>query len=204
MPPAIAPARKLCLRLATSRDRRRIHQLRHDVYAEELGQHACNEAGELRDALDAFNEYLVVAQGDEICGFVSVTPPGHGHYSLDKYLPRDEWPFPIDDGLFEMRLLTVPRAYRSGPYAALLMHAARRYLHMRSATRAMAIGRREVIHLYEKIGFRPLGRSFHSGSVEPASIPMCRGLNHYCAAGSRISAGNSTAPSCRRNRIRRR
>ncbi len=157
--------RSLCVRLATPADRQRIYELRHDVYAQELGQHTCNGQGELRDALDAYNEYLVVAQGEELCGFVSITPPGHGQYSLDKYLPRDEWPFPIDEGLYEMRLLTVPRRYRSGPCAALLMHASQRYLQTQNAKRVMAIGRREVLHLYLKIGFERLGRTFVSGAV---------------------------------------
>ncbi len=163
---AVAAARELCVRIATPEDRHRIYRLRHEVYAQELGQHVCNSARELRDPLDDFNEYLVVTSDDELCGFVSITPPGHGVYSLDKYLPRADWPFPIDDGLYEMRLLTVTRSHRSGPFAALLMHASQRYLQMQSATRVMAIGRREVLHLYEKIGFNRLGNTFQSGSVQ--------------------------------------
>lgn len=156
----------LCIRLATPLDRQRIYRMRHDVYAQELGQHACNAEGELRDALDAFNEYIVVAHGDELCGFVSITPPGQKLFSLDKYLPRERWPFSMDAGLYEMRLLTVPDRFRSGPYAALLMHASRRYLQTQKATRVVAIGRREVLHLYEKIGFQRLGHVFQSGAVQ--------------------------------------
>ncbi len=163
---AVAAARELSVRIATPEDRRRIYRLRHDIYAAELGQHACNSQGELTDTLDAFNEYLVVANDEDLCGFVSVTPPGHGQYSLDKYLSRAEWPFAIDDGLYEMRLLTVTPPHRSGPCAALLMHASQRYLQMQAAKRVMAIGRREVLHLYQKIGFQPLGHTFQSGSVE--------------------------------------
>lgn len=165
MPSAAAISGSLCVRLASSRDRRRIHQLRHEVYAAELGQHACNAEAELHDPLDRFNEYLVVAQGEELCGFLSITPPGQAQYSLDKYLPREQWPFPIDDGLYELRLLTVLKSRRAGPYAALLMHAAQRYLDMWGATRVMAIGRCEVLHLYEKIGMQRMGHTFQSGAV---------------------------------------
>lgn len=154
------------VRLASVEDRKRIYQLRHDVYARELGQHHCNERGELCDALDEFNEYLVVVLGDEIAGFLSITPPGGGRYSLDKYLPREEWPFPVDSGLYELRLLTVALRHRSGPVAMLLMHAAQRYLQERGATRVMAIGRREVLEIYLKIGLERLGPSFLSGAVQ--------------------------------------
>ncbi len=154
------------VRLASAEDRQRIYQLRHDVYACELRQHHCNDRGELTDPLDEFNEYLVVAQGDEIAGFLSITPPGRGRYSLDKYLPREAWPFPVDDGLYELRLLTVTQRHRSGPVAMLLMHAAQRYLQERGATLVMAIGRREVLEIYLKIGLQRLGPSFLSGAVQ--------------------------------------
>jgi histidinol-phosphate/aromatic aminotransferase/cobyric acid decarboxylase-like protein len=158
--------RYFTVRLASSEDRQRIYQLRHDVYAQELGQHRCNDRGELTDVLDEFNQYLVVAQGDDIAGFLSITPPGGGRYSLDKYLPRGEWPFPVDDGLYELRLLTVVERHRAGPVAMLLMHAAQRYLQQRSARRVMAIGRREVLEIYLKIGLERLGPSFLSGAVQ--------------------------------------
>lgn len=158
--------RSFAVRLVSAEDRRRIYQLRHDVYARELGQHHANDRGELTDVLDEFNEYLVVAQGDEIAGFLSITPPGGGRYSLDKYLPREEWPFPVDSGLYELRLLTVVQPHRSGPAAMLLMHAAQRWLQERSATRVMAIGRREVLEIYLKIGLERLGPSFQSGAVQ--------------------------------------
>src|SRR5690349_8007437 len=97
---------RVCIRLATAQDREAIYRLRHLVYARELGQHPENAAGRLTDPLDAFNLYLVAALADTVAGFVSVTPPGRS-YSIDKYLPRDRLPFPCDDGLYEVRLLTV-------------------------------------------------------------------------------------------------
>ena len=153
------------VRLASSADRQAIYRIRHDVYADELGQHPSNAEGELRDPLDEFNEYIVVALGDELTGFVSLTPPDGPRYSLDKYLDRSEWPFTIDAGLYEVRLLTVVSGYRSGPTAMLLMHAAQRYLEERQATRAIAIGRRDVLGLYLRVGFERLGPSFQSGAV---------------------------------------
>ena len=153
------------VRLASSADRQAIYRIRHDVYADELGQHPSNAEGELRDPLDEFNEYIVVSLGERITGFVSITPPGGPRYSLDKYLDRSEWPFTVDAGLYEVRLLTVVSEHRSGPTAMLLMHAAQRYLEERQATRAIAIGRRDILGLYLRVGFERLGPSFLSGAV---------------------------------------
>src|SRR5690349_19270865 len=104
-------AHRLSIGVADDSDRTAIYQTRHAVYAGELHQHAKNAAGELRDALDAFNLYLVAkdsdaepGSGDKIAGFISVTPPGQGSYSIDKYLRREELPFACDDGLYEVRL----------------------------------------------------------------------------------------------------
>lgn len=184
--------RKLDVRLATAEDRRRIYAIRHDVYARELGQHACNAAQELSDSLDEFNEYLVVASGDAITGFLSITPPRGGRYSLDKYVERSEWPFDVNTGLYELRLLTVVETERSGPVAMLLMHAARRYLEERGAQRVMAIGRREVLDLYLKIGLQPHGITIRSGSVEyellSAPLPeIVREVQRFEPALTRLS-----------------
>src|SRR6266446_7130760 len=63
------------LSLATQADREVIYRLRHEVYARELGQHAASPAGQLRDALDDWNIYLVARIGGQIAGFISLTPP---------------------------------------------------------------------------------------------------------------------------------
>lgn len=139
--------------------------MRHATYAEELGQHAVNEDGRLTDPLDGFNDYLVATLAGRLIGFVSVTPPGHASYSIDKYVPRGELPFAFDDGLFEIRLLTVDRAHRGGPVAGLLMYAALRWVEERGGTRIVIIGRTEVAGLYERVGLRRLGRTIRSGAV---------------------------------------
>ena len=159
------PINRLTMRVARAADRPAIYRLRHAVYATELGQHAENTAGELRDPLDEFNEYILVCAEDEMIGLVSITPPGHGRYSVDKYVPRDELPVPVDGGLYEVRLLTVARPYRSGPATPLLMHAALRWIDEQGGRAIVAIGRREVLGLYEKAGFVPAGRSIRSGQV---------------------------------------
>ena len=156
---------RFVLRMAETGERSSIYRLRHDVYATELGQHSENRQGMLSDALDEFNYYIVACEEGEIVGFVSLTPPGHGRYSVDKYVPREELPVPADDRLYEVRLLTVAKSHRSGPVTALLMHAALRWIDEHGGRSIVAIGRREVLGLYEKAGFVPAGRAIRSGQV---------------------------------------
>jgi histidinol-phosphate/aromatic aminotransferase/cobyric acid decarboxylase-like protein/N-acyl-L-homoserine lactone synthetase len=153
------------LEVAATEDREAIYRLRHRVYARELGQHAENAEGQLRDPLDTYNVYLLARQRGRIVGFVSLTPPGSPRFSVDKYFAREEFPFPFDAGLFEVRLLTVGEEARGLPVAGLLMYAAFRWAEAHGGTRIVAIGRREVLSIYLKAGLQPLGRSVRSGAV---------------------------------------
>ena len=150
---------------ATEADREAIYRVRHEVFARELGQHEVNREGRLTDKLDEFNHYLVARRRGELAGFVSVTPPGHGAYAIDKYLARAELPFACDGGLYEVRLLTVLPEHRRLPVAGLLMYAALRWIESRGGTRIVAIGRREVLGLYRKVGLKRLGREVRAGAV---------------------------------------
>lgn len=151
--------------LATGPEREQIAALRHEVYALELGQHLANPAGRLADALDAYNLNLVARIGGAVGGFVSLTPPGSPAYSIDKYFPREQLPFPVDDGLWEVRLLTVPRSHRGSEIATLLMYAALRWVESHGGTRIVVIGRREIAGLYARVGLRPTGHATRSGAV---------------------------------------
>lgn len=153
------------IEFASADQRDDIYRMRHDVYAVELGQHAVNSEGRLTDPLDAFNHYVVATRNGRVIGFVAITPPGHGQYSVDKYVPREALPFVVDDGLFEVRILTVDAAHRGGPVAGLLMYAALRWVEDHGATRMVIIGRSEVAGLYERAGLRRLGRTIRSGAV---------------------------------------
>ena len=140
-------------------DRQTIYHLRHDIYARELGQHGTNSNEQLSDALDPHNIYLVAHVNDEIAGFISVTPPAAPHFSIDKYFTREELPFGVDAGTFEVRLLTVLKGFRGTELAMLLMYAAFRWVEAHGGTHIAAIGRREVLEIYLKSGLRQVGRS---------------------------------------------
>jgi histidinol-phosphate/aromatic aminotransferase/cobyric acid decarboxylase-like protein len=156
---------RLAIRVASDADRELIYRLRHEIYARELRQHPTNTDGRLTDALDAFNTYFVATTGGEVHGFVSVTPPGQPSYSIDKYFPRPQLPFPVDDGLYEIRLLTVLPSSRGWFWALALMYAAFRWAEARGGNRIVAIGREEVLSIYRRVGLRTVGLTARAGAV---------------------------------------
>ncbi len=170
-----SPAR---ISLASDSDRDGIYLLRHAVYAEELHQHAATQNGRLSDSLDAFNEYIIAKIDDELVGLISITPPGFGRYSIDKYLDRKDVDVSFDEGLYEMRILTLAKEHRGTRLAAALMYAAGRWAEEKGGTHLVALGRVEVLNLYLKHGFKPLGRQIQAGAVTfellSASVPELR------------------------------
>src|SRR6185503_5842537 len=110
------------------------------------------------DPLDLVNTYVVARVGSELAGFVSITPPESTMFSIDKYFARDELPLHFDDGLYEVRLLTVVPGHRRSRIAPLLMYGAMRYVESRGGRSVVCIGRLEVVGLYLRLGFRSLGR----------------------------------------------
>ena len=156
---------RLTLSIADIHDRRSIYTSRHQVYAEELGQHPENHEGVLTDRLDEVNTYLVAKRDNTVVGFVAITPPSPQGYSIDKYFSRAETPLVYDEGLYELRLLTVVESSRHSLLAALLMHGALRYAQSQGARVIVAIGRREVMGLYERTGLQSHGLHAQAGDV---------------------------------------
>lgn len=161
-PPGSNP--QICIALADASDRELIYAARHAVYGFELGQHPPNSCGQLRDALDEFNVYIVAKRGADLLAFVSVTPPGP-HYSVDKYFDRSCVPVNFDSGLFEVRLLTVLAEARGTLLAAAMMYAALRYAEEHGGQQIVAIGRREVLDLYLSVGLRSAQLQAQAGQV---------------------------------------
>jgi histidinol-phosphate/aromatic aminotransferase/cobyric acid decarboxylase-like protein len=151
--------------MANAADREEIYRIRHEIYAGELRQHPTNAASALSDSLDASNVYIVARIRGRIAGFISVTPPSSSHYSIDKYFAREALPFSVDDTLYEIRLLTVLKPYRGSDLATLLMYAAFRSVEAHGGSHVVAIGRREILDLYLKVGLKPLGKSVGCGAV---------------------------------------
>jgi histidinol-phosphate/aromatic aminotransferase/cobyric acid decarboxylase-like protein/ribosomal protein S18 acetylase RimI-like enzyme len=146
-----------------------VRRLRHEAYARELRQHVPREDGELPDVLDGRSTYLVArCDGQpvsEVAGFVSITPPSAGLYSVERDVPREELPFSVDEGLFEVRMLTVAAEHRGSRVALLLMLAALRATEDAGATRVVIKGRDALVGMYERAGLHRIGRAVVSGAV---------------------------------------
>ncbi len=151
--------------VATEPERELIYAHRHDIYARELGQHAVNSEGKLSDALDEHNEYLVLYRDDDMAGFVSLTNTNSVTYSVDKYFDRSKLPFAIGNTTQEVRLLTVLPRYRHTAASLHLMNAALQRIEAAGAEHVVAIGRQEVIGLYERCGLERKGLIARSGKV---------------------------------------
>lgn len=158
-------AQPVRLVLAGAIEREEIYRHRHAVYAVELGQHRPTVDERLTDALDPVNEYLVALAGPTMLGFVSITPPSAGRWSLDKYLSPVELPVHQGEVVFEIRLLTVSHQDRGSRTAALLMAAALHRVRAAGGHRVIGMGRREVLGMYRHAGLRPVGRTVVSGAA---------------------------------------
>lgn len=164
MPEAASPPLRLAL--ATDRDRRNIHRLRHDVYAAELGQYDLRDDGELPDRDDLHCQYIVATVGHELVGFVAITPPSSPTFSVDRYLPRTSVPYAFDGTLYEIRALTVSDARRGLAVAPGLMYAAFRHVQSCGGRRIVAIGRTAVLDMYLRLGMQREGVRFTTSGVE--------------------------------------
>ena len=156
---------KIEIRIGDQKDRQTIYRMRHAVYATELSQHSENQDLSLTDPLDEFNVYIVAVVSNKLVGFISVTPPDKNTYSIDKYLSRESLPFAIDDGTFEIRILTIDKSLRGSRVAALLMYASLRWIEFNGGTRVVVIGRVELLALYLKIGLKNTGIQINSGAL---------------------------------------
>jgi len=157
--------RKARIAPADPSDRPAIYRMRHDVYAQELGQHKTTPEHLLSDSLDDFNYYITAHIDGELAGFISITPPGFGKYSIDKYIAREAVSVPFDDALYEFRILTVSRPHRSSRLAGTLIYAAFRWIEERNGKNIICMGRKEILSIYLKFGMQPMNLQVKSGAL---------------------------------------
>jgi histidinol-phosphate/aromatic aminotransferase/cobyric acid decarboxylase-like protein len=157
---------RIKISLAGAKDMGAVYRLRHEVYAEEIGQYTSTDDGILLDAPDLSCTYVIATLNDELVGMVGITPPESARYSVDKFLSREEVPFKFDETLYEIRALTVKQPYRGLTLAGALMIGAFRWIEAHGGKHIVSIGRNEVLDLYLKIGMKRQGKSFKCGEVQ--------------------------------------
>jgi histidinol-phosphate/aromatic aminotransferase/cobyric acid decarboxylase-like protein len=156
---------KLVLSIASSTDREEIYRTRYEIYSTEIQQHPANGNGFLKDEPGMINHYIIAKRGNALVGFISITPPVSGKYSLDKYFDRNSLPFIFTDDLFEIRLLSVISENRKSLAATALMYAAFRWVESHGGKTIVSICRSDLMEMYKAAGMSPLGLSVMSGKV---------------------------------------
>ena len=151
---------KIQITLGTKDNTELIDHIRHDVYAAELGQFDAQPDGTLHDRPEVGSIYLVAYENEGLVGFVGITPPTSPAYSIDHYIERGATGLEFDEGLFEIRALTVIDQSRGTRIAPALMYAAFRWVQDNGGTQLVAIGHSKVRDMYIRLGMRPQGNSF--------------------------------------------
>lgn len=155
----------ITIAIANNKERLAIAHTRHEVYAIELGQYEIQEDGMLPDPTGADITYIVAYMKDNLLGFIGITSPTSQRYCLERYVGRSEISFPFDNHLYEIRALTVLRPFRGHLIAGLLMYAAFRWVESHGGIRILAMGRRETLDMYLRMGLKRIGHRFQCGSV---------------------------------------
>jgi hypothetical protein len=95
----------------TSDEIAQLHQLKHQTFAEELKQYACNEAGFLIDRFHAKNRYFIATEEERVCGMISLN--GDAPLSIERRLPEGFSLARTFSNPCEMRSLAIVPGYRN-------------------------------------------------------------------------------------------
>lgn len=150
-----------------------VTKLRYDVFAEELQQYSTN----VEKKLDEPGQHFVTLSiGDDLIGYVSINSSSDGKYRLEKYFGSDilaDITKKISEKavIYEVRGLTINRAFRSQGYARLLMMAALKFSHENGAENIIAMGHKEVLPMYRAIGMHVF-EEHHVSAGDVVFFPM--------------------------------
>ena len=152
-----------------------ISKLRYAVYSLELNQYENN----INESLEDPGKYFITCVDDgKLVGYVSLNDSRN--IRMKKFTPQEIFESEILQNLsgdlsstFEVRALTVEKAYRGKKLSEGLMINALRSIHNMGGTDIIAMGHKDVLQLYEKIGMSISKNSFLVGSAEYFPMHMC-------------------------------
>jgi GNAT superfamily N-acetyltransferase len=174
----IWPETPMRISLATPEELQSIRTIRRSVYALELGQPLEVVEDAASAALESASTLIVACDEAAIVGFVAITPPGSGAYAVERYFPRETVPIAFDDGLYEIRILTVAPQHRGRPVALALAFAALRWVEHHGGRHVVAVGRVDLLSFYRRLGLVPLDLRTVSHEIEfelvHAAVPVLR------------------------------
>lgn len=143
-----------------------IDRLNHDTFATELGQHAENDSGRLRDPFHPENVYFIAVHDSRVVGMVALhdKPP----YSVLKRLAGPAVLDAFPGSKLEIRLLGIHPEHRNQMLFAGLLHMVFEYA--RAYDWLLISGVEDRIELYRGLGFKELGPPVSDGRA--AFVPM--------------------------------
>jgi predicted N-acetyltransferase YhbS len=109
----------LTVKVASQNEFDKIHELNHEVFANEIPQHEKKQDGKLVDAYHEKNTYIVALAGDELVGMVCYNPIRP--FSLDRKMDNLDAYLPPHNKLVEIRLFAVKKDKRKQGIALAML-----------------------------------------------------------------------------------
>lgn len=158
----------MTIKFATQKEFEQIHQLNHEIFAEEIPQHEQKEDGRLIDAFHQQNTYVLALVNGELTGMVcynSIRP-----FSLDKKLEDLDQYLPQHNKLVEIRLFAVKKEMRGKGIALAMLKLLIPHLLENGFDLGVISASLQELELYHNIGAVPFGNLV--GTVEVPYQPM--------------------------------
>src|SRR6266568_107347 len=144
-----------------------IHRLNHQVFAEEVGQHAPTADARLVDRFHDRNRYFVAEKDGTIVGMISVHPGPE--FSIASRL-SDKSPLAALRAPIEVRLLAIQPEFRERSVLAGLLWQVNHYAKAHDYSDMLISGIVERVPMYRKMGFEPMGPAVPCGAA--SFVPM--------------------------------
>lgn len=166
---------KIEVSIAESSDMEYIWKLNHEIYCEELKQHATSGSRRRVDSKHKDGVFFVARVDQKIVGMISLTPKGHQFSTLKRVPPG----LIIDCDVREMaeiRLLAIMANYRGRGVYDHLIFAVMKYCstHRIDSVVISAIGKQE--RLYSMMGFINICKPVSEGSCSIQPMILTRDL----------------------------
>lgn len=155
---------------ASDEDYAALRRLNHEIFAEELRQHAGTGTGLLIDRFEAKSRFLLAWRGEELVGMVSLH--GEPPYSVEQKLSDPSLLDRFEGRKLEVRLLAIRPGERNRMALAGLLGRVLEVAREEGWRWLLISGLRERAAFYERLGFTAIGPAVRSGEAWYAPMVM--------------------------------
>lgn len=151
----MSEANHLNVKVASQQEFDKIHQLNHQIFADEIPQHEKKDDGKLVDSFHEKNTYVVALEGEELVGMVcynAIRP-----FSLDKKMEHLDAYLPPHEKLVEIRLFAVKKDKRKQGIALAMLKQLIPSLISEGYDLGVISASLKELELYRNIGSVPFG-----------------------------------------------